>query len=288
MQGFSVTRSLETNILHGTTVSDILTEENVVLITDDVSKSIYIYKGKNSSLVYNFIANKLAQVIRKAMRGFYTIKILKDDESITKIKEKYLSKEGKVQEIINPNVHLQEDGSYNLDFGNKIQLERDPAWRNRLTVEESSIFKDPKLSASISMVESLPKLEDYSTEMVLIKTSLYTPKKTLKSFLKDRNLDIKFSKIGDLTEGLFFKPGYSTRFVVKKGSIQAIEFLKPISINNLDSQGKIKAPVLFIPRIIHEHSIEEMKKGFFIPEDMPLEELITQVRANLPNFRKDS
>ncbi|WP_371805487.1 hypothetical protein [Candidatus Lokiarchaeum ossiferum] len=278
MQAFEVTRSLETHILEGSTVGDILSQSKVILITDDDSRSVFIYRGIKSSLVLYFIALRLAKDIRKSMKGFYQIKELKDQSAIDSISSASIKAEGKILEIVNPNCHRMEDGTFDIDLTGKLQLDQDVAWRERLSLEKLPLFRNPNIQDNLDRIQNLEKIDGYHTEMVLIQNSMYAQSSNLISFFQERKETLKYSPLGKLVEGKFFQPGYSSRIVVHGGFVQSVEFL----VKNVQSQdptlGKISAPVLFIPRITQERSIADLKKGFQIPEPVPVDELIKSIQ----------
>ena len=277
MQAFEVTRSLETHILEGSTVADILSQSKVILITDDDSRSVFIFRGKKSPLVLYFIALRLAKDIRKSMKGFYQIKELKDQMAIDSISSSPIKAEGKILEIVNPNRHRMEDGSYDIDLAGKLQLDQDVAWRERLTIEKLPLFQKPNVQNNLDRIQKLDKIEGYHTEMVLIQNSMLAPTSNLVSFVLERQETVKFSPLGKLVEGRFFQPGYSSRIVVHGGFVQSVEFLKEDFQSQDPNLGKIKVPVLFIPRITQERSIADLEKGFQIPKANSVDELIESI-----------
>ena len=279
MQVFEIKKSIETKFIPGNNaqIKDIINPNQAYLITDDDSKKIYILKGK-STLVYHFIAQKLAKDIRKSMRGFYGIEEIKTDEQTTKIMGMVASDIGNIKEYVNPNAHFEGDPAIDPNNTNVVILNTDPAWRERIQPSNLLVFKKKQNTDNIfDQIKKNPLDPNYKTDLVLIDSSIYTPTKKLTNFLKDRKEERVYEKIGELTEGKFFSPEYNCRFIVKGEHINSIELIrKKNSINT--NANKINAPVLFIRRIITERSIETLKNSFNLPKTESINELITRVR----------
>ncbi|MHA1512277.1 MAG: hypothetical protein ACTSRX_11240, partial [Promethearchaeota archaeon] len=174
-------------------------------------KKIFILIGERSTLVYYFIALKLAKEIRKSKRGFFRIEEIKSEEQAVKIMEMIVNDIGSIKEFVNPDVHSKEDPIMDPNNTNVVILNTDPAWRERI---------QPSLDPN------------YKTDLVLIDSSIYTPTKKLTNFLIDRKEERVYEKIGELTEGKFFSPEYNCRFIVKGEYINSIELIrKKNSIN---------------------------------------------------------
>ena len=251
--------------------------DQAYLITDDDSKKIFILKGK-SSLVYHFIAQKLAKEIRKTMRGFYGIEEIKTEEQASKIMGMVASDTGNIKELVNPDVHSKEDPIMDPNNTDVVLLNTDPAWRKRLQPSNLPVFKKKQKTELIfDQIKKNPLDPNYKTDLVLIDSSIYTPTRKLTNFLKDRKEERIYEKIGELSEGKFFSPEYNCRFIVKGEYINSIELIRKKCQMNT-SPEKINAPVLFIRRIITERSIETLKNSFDLPKTESLDELITRVR----------
>lgn len=279
MQVFEILRSIETKFIPGNNaqIKDIINPNQAYLITDDNSKKIYILKGK-STLVYHFIAQRLAKEIRKSMRGFYGIEEIKTEEQTTKIMGMVASDIGNIKEFVNPDVHSKEDPVMDPNNTNVVHLNTDPAWRERMQPSNFQVFKKKQNTDIIfDHIKKNPLDPNYKTDLVLIDSSIYTPTKKLTNFLKDRKEERVYEKIGELTEGKFFSPEYSCRFIVKGEYINSIELIRKKNQMNT-STDKINAPVLFIRRIISERSIETLKNSFDLPKIETIDELISRVR----------
>ncbi len=282
MQVFEVLLSIETRLIPGNNsqIKEIISadKDKVYLITDDDSKKIFILKGERSTLVYHFIAQKLAKEIRKTMRGFYGIEEIKTKEQASKILGIVASDTGNIKELVNPDIHSKEDPLMDPNNTNVILLNIDPAWRKRIQPSDLRVFKKKQKTELIfDQIKKNPLGPDYKTDLVIIDSSIYTPTKNLKHFLKDRKEERVYEKIGDLTEGKFFSPEYSCRFIVKGEYINSIELIR--NKNQLNSStDKINAPILFIRRIVTERSIETLKDSYDLPKTELIDELIARVR----------
>jgi len=284
MQVFLILDSIETKFIPGNNaqIKDIINPDQAYLITDDDSKKIYILKGK-STLVYHFIAQKLAKDIRKSMRGFYGIEEIKTEEQATKIMGMVASDIGNIKEFVNPNAHFEGDPVMDINNTNMVLLDTDPAWRERIQPSNLLVFKKKQNTDIIfDQIKKNPLDPNYKTDLVLIDSSIYTPTKKLTNFLKDRKEERVYEKIGELTDGKFFSPEYNCRFIVKGEHINSIELIrKKNSINT--NADKINAPVLFIRRIITDRSIDALKNSFNLPKTESIDELITRIREEKSN-----
>jgi hypothetical protein len=280
MQIFEILRSIETRLITGNNsqIKDIINPEKVYLITDDDSKKIFILKGERSTLVYYFIALKLAKEIRKSKRGFYGIEEIKSEEQSLKIMEMVANDTGVIKEFVNPDIHSKEDPIMDPNNTNVVLLNTDPAWRERMQPSNFQVFKKKQNKEQIfDQIKKNPLDPNYKTDLVLIDSSIYTPTKKLTNFLKDRKEERVYEKIGELTEGKFFSPEYSCRFIVKGEHINSIELIRKKNRKDT-STDRINAPVLFIRRIITDRSIETLKESFNLPKTESIDELITRVR----------
>jgi len=279
MQVFEILLSIETKFIPGknSLIKELISPDKAYLITDDDSKKIFILRGK-STLVYHFIAQKLAKEIRKTMRGFYGIEEIKTEEQASNIMGMVASDSGNIKEFVNPDVHSEEDPVMDPNNTNVVLLNIDPAWRQRIQPSDLQVFKKKQKSERVfDQIKENPLDPNFKTDLVLIDSSIYTPTKKLKNFLKDRKEERVYEKIGELTEGKFFSPEYTCRFIVKGEFINSIELIRSKEQLN-SSSDKINAPILFIRRIITERSIETLKNSFDLPKTESVDELIDRVR----------
>ncbi|MHA1473734.1 MAG: hypothetical protein ACTSQ5_00965 [Promethearchaeota archaeon] len=231
MQVFEVLRSIETRLIPGNNsqIKEIISsdKDKVYLITDDDSKKIFILKGERSTLVYYFIALKLAKEIRKSKRGFFRIEEIKSEEQAVKIMEMIVNDIGSIKEFVNPDVHSKEDPIMDPNNTNVVILNTDPAWRERIQPSNLLVFqKKQKTYLIFDQIKKNPLDPNYKTDLVLIDSSIYTPTKKLTNFLIDRKEERVYEKIGELTEGKFFSPEYNCRFIVKGEYINSIELIR--------------------------------------------------------------
>ena len=291
MQVFEVLNSIETKLIPGNNsqIKEIISpnKDKVYLITDDDKKLIFILKGERSTLVYHFIAQKLAKEIRKLKRGFFGIEEIKTEEQAAKIMEMVVDDTGSIKEFVNPDIHSKEDPIMDPNNTNVVLLNTDPAWRKRIQPSNIQVFKKKQNTDIIfDNIDKNPLDPNYKTDLVIINTSIYTPTKNLTNFLKDRKEEKVYEKIGELTEGKFFSPEYNCRFIVKGEYINSIELIRKKDQLN-SSSDKINAPILFIRRIVTERSIETLKNSFDLPKTETIDELINRVREEKAEVEKE-
>lgn len=277
MQVFDVLKSLETRKLKGTKVGDLLTPERVLLITDDDSRTIFIYFGSKSGLVYAFIARKLAKDLRVYMRGFYSIKEITESDALKSISNAPVSDLGKIPQIIRETTvvsAIPDPTPVPADTISPI----DENWREKLDFNNLFLFGTPKVSETLTKVRNAPEIPGLKSEMVLIGNMVYTSTTELTEFLKTRKIEARNTKLGSLPEGKFFLPDYNCRLFIKNGHIEALEYLR--SMSQPPKEGKINAPLLYINRIMVERNIDFIQKGFKIPQDEPIEDVIKRAHDN--------
>ncbi len=291
MQAFQVIRNLETRQLKADKVEDVLHPELVVLLTDDASRNIFLYRGENAPLIDYWVGKKAALEVRKFMRGFYSIKELTSEETINKLKKNTLSDEGKVFELFNPNFHEEEETQEVVDSGTKIVIETDINWKEKLEVDKLEVFEHPDIAQVQKKVKDLPDIEGHKSEMVLVGTAMYNRTEVIDSIFKnepenkilEKKTSTKFEKLGNLPEGFFFKPGYSSRIIIENGKFHALEFLmktdgKKKSTESDRTVGEILAPVLIRKDLVNEHPFEIIKNAYSLEEEKPIDLLLQEAK----------
>ena len=284
MQAFEVLRSLETRRLSGNTVMDILNPNKSILLVDDDAHCISVYRGENASLVLYLVALRLAKELQRIMKGTYSIKNLDDAASIESIGAANLMEKVKIPDLYNPSLYTGEDLSKIQQDNNKAPIETDAAWKEHLSVEKLNLFDSTHLGQSLSKLQDLDPPAGYQCDMVFIDTSVYTPARRMNGFFKTRDISSHFHKLGKLPDGLFFETDYFPRISIKGGKIQSIELFKksiePIQGQNKKIIGTIHAPLLYIPRIMTERPLQALQKGFKIPTEPTVDELIEKINAS--------
>ena len=281
MQVFNVTKSIETVRLEGNTVGDVLTDSHVALIVDTTSREIYIYKGNKSALVLYFIALRLAKELKRVKRGFFSIKKSIEPDLLESLRSKPITNGNSVPELKNPGLFETDEPPKAPADPSKIQdIEQDALWRERLTPKEIPVFQNIKITKNLDDLKELPDVPEFRTEMVMINTSVFSYSEDLSSFLKGRKVNRRLVKLGNLPEGYFFTEGLSSRITIKQGRVQSIELLRKESDKKTQT-GRINAPVLFIPRILTERSLNLIQDAFQRPEKVSIDMLIEQAKANV-------
>lgn len=280
MQAVEVTRSLETTRLTGIKVRDVFTPLRVILLFDHSNRTLYILKGKKSALVLYFIGLRLAQVYRNHFHGNYLIKDVNDDAELIRLLDAGLEKVWDLPEIYNSGLYTDDKGHSVIPqrSGPVIPLsDQDPAWRERLTLEQMQIFKDVKVTVVLEHLKKLPEITNYHRDMILIGDTIYIPTEELTEFFQQRKLTQKFIKLGQLPEGQFFMPGYSTRLYIVNKRVQAIEFFRPL--HQKSDIGHIGASILSFPPLEKPISDAEVYRAFQYPSEPHLDDLIQKVKS---------
>jgi hypothetical protein len=280
MQAVEVTRSLETTRLTGIKVRDVFTPLRVILLFDHSNRTLYILKGKKSALVLYFIGLRLAQVYRTHFHGNYIIKDVNDDAELFRLLDAGLEKVWDLPEIYNPLLYFDDKGHpiNPQRSGPAIPLtDQDPAWRERLTFDQIQIFKDVKVTVVLDHLKKLPEVGHYHRDMILIGNTVYIPTEELTEFFQQRKMTQKFVKLGQLPEGQFFMPGYSTRLYIVNKHIQALEFFRPT--DQKSDIGRIRSPILSFLPLEKMNSDSELNQAFHFPLEPNLDDLIQKVKS---------
>jgi hypothetical protein len=281
LQVFEVKKSIETVRLNGNTIGEVLSDKNVYLIIDESEKRIVIYKGLKSNLVNYFIALKLAKEYQQILKGIFSIQHL-EEENLGEFKNREITNSSDIPILVNPDLVPIEKTEDTADSSETIKLPElkegqyintDPAWKERFTSEDLPIFDNPNINSIFKKLKSSTQPQDYSSEMIFIGSTVYKKSRVDSGFLHRKKTETKIIKLGQLPEGNFFQSGVSTQLYIQNGRIQSIELFRKRSKERANLQGVIKAPVLFIPRITHERSIDVLQKSFNMPPKTSVEEL---------------
>ncbi len=296
MQAFHVRRSLETELLTGDSVEEILNPNQVIILTDDASRTVFLFKGKKAPLVEYWIGKRLALEIRKHMRGFYSIKELNDEESIKRIYNEPVGKEGKIPEVFNPNLHeMKKDENSEIEPvplpEDKIILKNEMSWMADIDLEKLKVFGTPDIGKTQEKIQSFDEVPGHESELVLMGTALYNRKEIITSFMHDNKLEkkteIKFHKLGNLHEGYFFQSSYSSRLIIEDGKLKALEFLRKTDGKNRNEKklpddhpmrGDIMAPVLLRNDLITENDFEIIQNAFQLEEPEPFDDVYERAK----------
>ena len=146
------------------------------------------------------------------MRGFYTIQDLLDADAIASIASSPITENGKIPAII------RENSPYSvLDANNEEITDVSPNAEEILRwipIGENvwNYLNYPSLNClkflmCLQRFKGAPAIPEYEINMLLIGNSVYTPTTVLTRFLKHRQFEEKFEKLGQLPEVSFFHPG---------------------------------------------------------------------------------
>lgn len=210
--------------------------DEVLIIIDDDSRLIWIWKGTEAPVRRKFIAARRASGIRD-QRGL-VYKIISEDEG----QEDSTFLEAMVQPL-----------SSTPDEGVTQAVEKPPAPPPRPVSEPSlpspaqeptpSDYTQAVVTATrkperqpvsvphpasdiIEQVEQLEPVPGFRREFVLIGFDAFGITEETTSVLGKTTITRKLQRIDSLPEGTIFAQGYTPRVVIKEGQVLAIEFLK--------------------------------------------------------------
>ncbi|MHA1145228.1 MAG: hypothetical protein ACTSRW_10860 [Candidatus Helarchaeota archaeon] len=204
---YSVLPNGETTFVTTPTVQDALDSEAVLIIIDDDTRLIYLWKGQKCSVAKKFIGARTSQQVRGARGLMY--KVLPVDEGeepneFMAIRQKEVA-QSPDQRFARPEV---------ADDAEAAKLGAPP------TAAPKGLSEDLKKQLS---EEPLP--DGFEQESVIVGTDLYGVAKSTAKILGKEVTKSEFMKT-ELPDGTIFDPAYGLRFLIKSGKVAAIELLK--------------------------------------------------------------
>jgi hypothetical protein len=237
-----------------------LDEDNVYLIVDDDRKTIWLYKGFNSSIRLQFKSFEIQQKMKLQMSGLAWSTRNFDD---LKKKDKFY------QEILNSKVkdgraeEIEKEIEKNVESTDHTRLEKTLYETSR--ARETCVHKGIIVKDVLRDIEDLENPPDYHRHMTLIGSGVYILNQEIEKFLPELEKRKELKKIGTLPNGFFFlKDCLSTRLVIKKGKVQCVDLM--VRDDYFFGTNKVMVPLLIKEEIRAELGQDILMNAFKKPE----------------------
>jgi hypothetical protein len=247
-------------ILEGGTAGDFINEnssEQVFLLIDHDSKSIYVWNGPKSSFKLQIYGGILAHKMRQQLRLFYRVYplniYLEDDQKFKNVMEKSLGG-GIAKSIVKE------------DF-----VEKGYGSTSRLDI---TIATNINVNKAIDYVNQIPLPKDFERKFYIIGGNVYAEEEITEAFITEQKIVKKPAKLGVLNRGFTFFSDYdySTRLVINDRQIQGIELVTR-KVDNAKTQSlESKIPIFPEERFAKPGDITNVVKAFKVSDELSEEE----------------
>jgi len=205
MEIYNVTESGETVFLTTPTLKDALIGERVLIIVVDDLKTIFLWKGNDSSVRKKFIGARIAQAVRGERGLLYKVEPTDQGEEPQVLLDLY---------DVQPAVCSTASKSMDVATAGTQAEEGETSIAVSLSVE----MKEKLLG------EALP--EGFDREGIIIGNDYYGILKSTSTVLGKTVESSDIQKTEELPDGQLFNESYGIRLLVENGNIIAVEILK--------------------------------------------------------------
>ncbi|MHA1506128.1 MAG: hypothetical protein ACTSR0_02925 [Candidatus Asgardarchaeia archaeon] len=251
-----------------------LKDDRVLLVVDEGSNKIYIWKGKNSLTRKRFIGARQAQNLRMTYGMNYRVVSIEEndepieflalfDRSIREKKEvlkKTLteSETGKLQKtepfpkISSPPTASRTVRVRNVSREAPKVVERDATYPRALSSEKTETtgsystvtpsYKGQDIVTGrrdSSLLDEINRIEvppDMKREVIIVSDRIYAITERRKKIFGKKLVETNFEPIDDIPDGEFFVEDYVVRVIVRGGKVKAIDFLKRVGIPSIPKE----------------------------------------------------
>ncbi|MGQ4914010.1 MAG: hypothetical protein ACP6IU_04575 [Candidatus Asgardarchaeia archaeon] len=256
---------------------DQLRADRVLLIVDDDSQKIFVWKGKKAEVRKKFIAARQASNLRMTRGLSYRVVSLdegEEDSTFQKIlnlptpKEKLKSKQVAKKEAVTSPTPTAEQVSSAIKTSETLAVSQKHSKISTATVtQRTAPFVDHRKLAEAELgvvsqqraaatstptqqslvetatleIEKLPVPPGMKREMVIIGDRIYTISEKKTMFFGEVKIERTLELIQKPPEGEFFAEEYVPRIIIKNGKVLLIDFLKPESPEMIAEQIKPEA-----------------------------------------------
>ncbi|MHA1728577.1 MAG: hypothetical protein ACTSWY_07575 [Promethearchaeota archaeon] len=248
------------NIGKKQTIHEFINEDNVYLIVDHNRKTIWLYKGINSSILNQFIGAEVQGLMKYQLRGFYSTRTLDEispDSDVYQEVFKTKIKEGRAKEIIK----IKEDKSVGLSE----TLPKDKKKIDINRAREICVHKGVNPRDILPEVQNLKNPPGYHRHMTLIGSSVYNERHIIEKFLTEQIDKTELKKIGNLPNGFFFIENISSRILIKKGKIHCIDFMAKNG-QFMDQTNRLMVPIFHKDKFHRDGDAKILLKSFKEPK----------------------
>lgn len=244
---------LTVEVEEGEIVADVINNMNsrkVYLLVDNDTKRIWTYNGQTSSFKLQIYGGILAGMLRKQIGIFYRVFAL----------NKYSMEDPEFQKVMVKNIGPGKAKTIDKKDFSKSAAQSAPA---------HIIIRNPRFGKALENINSYSAPEDFNRIFLIVAGAIYSEEETPKSALSEEESSVNLVKMGGLNNGFTFfnDRNYSTRVVVKNGSIQGIELF--VHENDKMPVIYIKTPIIHEEKFSNEGDMDKLIAAFDIPEPLP-------------------
>ena len=257
------------NVLHDGSTEEIpakkteLKSERVIIIADDDTEKIYIWKGNNAPVRLKFIAARQASAIRMQKGMEYKVISVDEGEELSDFlglfdkthTEKAQKKSSVTKTVSPPSVPVAKPTRASKpDIKPKSVPVSTPARPVPTPAPRYPVHNTaPRATSTVPSTPTQPTVKqvgqpatfDYQKaieelkkikvppglrrEMIIIGDTVYTVTEKKKLFFGEAKIERSIEKIDSPPEGEFFVEDYTVRVLIRNGRVLGMEFLKPES-----------------------------------------------------------
>ena len=200
---YTVHKTGETSYVQVPIVKEALINDRVLLIIDDDTRLIWLWKGNACSVAKKFIGARLSQEVRGQRGLLYKVIPVDQDEEPAEFKQLYDS-----------------------------QVAATPIDKARPPIAEGEIEEEAGVIAhtlsedmkNTLMGEAIP--DGFEREAIIVGQDFYGVIKKVAKVLGKEVINSEIQKTTEIPEGTLFNESYGLRFLIKEGKVAAIEILK--------------------------------------------------------------
>jgi hypothetical protein len=206
MEIYNVTRSGETTFITAPTLKEALLSDSVLIIIADDLKTIFLWKGVESSVAKKFIGARLSQSVRGERGLLYKVLPVDQEEEPQELRDLFDVKPAEAP-----------TAGKSMDMREGKAVEEEGA-AGPVVVTLSKEMKEKLMS------ETLPS--GFDREGIIIGRDYYGVIKSTSTVLGKMVESSDIQKTAELPDGQLFDKTYGIRLLVEGGNISAVEILK--------------------------------------------------------------
>ncbi len=236
-----------------TPIKDLLNSKECYILSDDIERIVYLWKGSEAKVRSKFIGARKIQDVRSQVGLNYRSISMDEDEVNPKEHSEFLAavvnprQDGFAKEIREEGVEIayeigggpEKPKSYsqmmNSKFNSNIQ-QTGPLYTDQTSLEKNlspngfnqqvRTVSQSDLEKIIEELNSAEPPEGYTREMVIIGDKSYSQTEKVQNVFGKKQIKRELEEIDSLPEGVFLAEGYVPRVLVHNQTVIAVEFLR--------------------------------------------------------------
>ena len=205
MEIYNVHRTGETTFVTANTLKEALIPDRVLIIIVDELKTIYLWKGKESSVAKKFIGARISQAVRGERGLLYKVEPVDQEEEPQELLDLFDQKPAD-----------QPTAGKSMEIASEVSGEEAAAGSAVVTLSDE--MKEKLMS------EALP--EGFEREGIIIGNDYYGVIKSTSTVLGKTVESEDIQKTEELPDGQLFDSKYGMRLMIEGGKVVAVEVLK--------------------------------------------------------------